>query len=190
MAKMESTFKNMVVVLFLVCFLSSAAVGFVYEKTKEPLALAKLAKKTEAIKLVVPAFDNVPLDEKTDVQIDGGTITLYPAKKNGQLVGTAVETFSTKGFGGDVKLMVGLLPDGTINGIEIIEHRETPGLGDKMDKTKSGFTAQFLNKNPTSFQLKVKKDGGNVDGITAATISSRAFCDAVQRAYQTYRQGS
>jgi len=186
MSKKESTFINMVTTLFLVTLISSAAVGFVYEKTKEPLAVAKLAKKVKAIQAVVPEFDNSPLDEKSEMAVDGGMLIFYPAKKNSQLVGTAVETFSTQGFGGEVKLMVGFLPDGTINGIEIIEQKETPGLGDKMEKNKSGFARQFEHKHPASFHLKVKKDGGDVDGITAATISSRAFCDAVQRAYNIY----
>jgi electron transport complex protein RnfG len=82
--------------------------------------------------------------------------------------------------------MIGILPDGTINDISVLEQKETPGLGDKMQKSKSNFSLQFKNKNPASFKLKVKKDGGEVDAITAATIRSRAFCDAVNRAYNAY----
>jgi electron transport complex protein RnfG len=65
--------------------------------------------------------------------------------------------------------------------ISVLQHKETPGLGTKMTEEK--FLVQFRGKNPGSFPLKVKKDGGQVDAITAATISSRAFCDALQRAY-------
>ena len=82
--------------------------------------------------------------------------------------------------------MVGLLPDGTIYDTAVLTHKETPGLGDKMDKNKSKFSGQFKRKNPSTFSLKVKKDGGAVDAITAATISSRAFCDAIQRAYKAF----
>jgi electron transport complex protein RnfG len=82
--------------------------------------------------------------------------------------------------------MVGFLPDGTIHGIEVIAHKETPGLGDKMESGKSDFSVQFKGKNPENFKLAVVKDGGNVDAITASTISSRAYCDAVKRAYDAF----
>lgn len=188
MAKTESTFKNMVLTLFLVTFISSTALGLVYEVTKEPKALAALAKKNNAIKQVVPQFTNNPLEEKYTKDVEGGTLIFYPAKNDGKLVATAVETFTKKGFSGLIILMVGLLPDGTIYNISVVEHKETPGLGNKIEKSKSDFSLQFKSKNPSTFQLKVKKDGGDVDAITAATISSRAYCDAVQRAIDTYME--
>jgi len=186
MSKTPSTFFNMVVTLFVVSLVSSGGVGWVYEVTKEPIEASTLAKKTKAIEQVVPAFDNNPMNEKRVVEMDGGELAFYPIKKEGVLVGTAVETFTDKGFGGRVKLMVGLLPDGSIKDIVVVEHKETPGLGDKMETKKSNFSGQFKGKNPAQFKLMVKKDGGDVDAITAATISSRAFCDALNRAYQTY----
>jgi len=186
MAKKESTFINMLLTLFLITLIASSAVAFVYEITKEPKARALLAKKVNAIKAVVPEFDNNPVEEQKTVETDGGKFVFYPAKMKGTLVGTAIETFTKKGFGGEVKLMVGLLPSGTIYDIAVIEHKETPGLGDKMDKKKSNFSQQFKGKGPSQFRLIVKKDGGDVDAITAATISSRAFCDAVQKAYDVY----
>jgi Na+-translocating ferredoxin:NAD+ oxidoreductase subunit G len=76
--------------------------------------------------------------------------------------------------------MAGFLPDGSIYKVTVLDHKETPGLGTKMTDLK--FSRQFLGKNPDSFKLLVKKDGGQVDAITAATISSRAYCDALQRA--------
>ncbi len=83
--------------------------------------------------------------------------------------------------------MAGFKPDGTIINITVLEHKETPGLGTKM--TEPSFKDQFMDKNPVEYELKVKKDGGPVDAITAATISSRAYCDAVQRAYNTLKNG-
>ena len=83
--------------------------------------------------------------------------------------------------------MAGFKPDGTIINISVLEQKETPGLGTKMAEPK--FKDQFNDKNPSQYILKVKKDGGPVDAITAATISSRAFCDAVQRAYNTLQKG-
>jgi electron transport complex protein RnfG len=82
--------------------------------------------------------------------------------------------------------MVGFSPDGTIRNTAVLEHKETPGLGDKMETEKSDFPDQFKGENPADFGLSVTKDGGDVDAITAATISSRAFCDAVDRAYKTF----
>lgn len=188
-SKKESTFVSMVLTLFIVTFVASAALGYLYELTKEPIAASKLAKQNTAIKQVVPEFDNEPGNESYTVDIDGGTLTFFPAKKNGELVGTAISTFTNKGFSGEIKLMVGLLPDGTINNISVLEHKETPGLGDKMQKNKSDWSVQFNGKNPENFQLLVTKDGGDVDAITASTISSRAFCDAVERAYKAYMEG-
>ena len=185
MAK-ESTFKNMTITLLIITLLSSASLGFVYSFTKGPIVEAKNAKVNDAIKKVLPEFDNRPTSQKFERDVDGGKIIFYPATKNGESVGTAIQTFTKKGFGGEVDLMVGFLPDATIYSIEVVSHKETPGLGDKMDSGKSNFSVQFKGKNPSDFKLSVKKDGGNVDAITASTISSRAYCDAVQRAYDAF----
>ncbi len=188
MAKKESTFGNMVLTLFIVTFVSSTALGYVYEVTKGPKAKAELEKKIKAISEVVPDFDNSPIEEKVERCAGEQCVMFYPAKKDGQLVGTAVEVTTNKGFAGNITLMVGFLPDGVIFDTAVVEHKETPGLGDKIDKKKSGFAEQFKNKDPQNFRLSVKKDGGDVDAITAATISSRGFCDAVKKAYDSYRK--
>lgn len=182
MAK-ESTFKNMTLTLFVVTLLASTSLGFVYSFTKGPIENAQNAKINNAISKVLPEFDNKPSAEKYTRQVDGGILTFYPATKGGQKVGTAIQTFTKNGFSGQIDLMVGFLADGSIHAIEVIAHKETPGLGDKMESDKSDFSVQFKGKNPATFKLMVTKDGGNVDAITASTISSRAYCDAVQRAY-------
>lgn len=190
MAKKESTIVNMVVTMLVVTFLSSAILGFMNMVTEEPIRLAKEAAVKELIQKVIPEFDNNPAVEKvTRLSSDGlGNLNFYPGKIGGELKGVAVETYTMKGFTGKIVLMVGLKPDGTITQIEVLDHAETPGLGDKMDSQKSDFNVQFRGKNPADFKLKVTKDGGNVDAITASTISSRAYCDAVQRAYDTYME--
>jgi len=99
------------------------------------------------------------------------------------MVGFAIKSFTDKGFAGHIEIMAGFLPDGSINKVVVLSHKETPGLGTKM--TEPNFSNQFLGKNPTDYRLKVKKDGGQVDAITAATVSSRAYCDALQRAFDT-----
>lgn len=188
MAKKESTFPNMLITLLVITFASATSLGYVYELTKEPIAQAKLNKKIEAIKQVVPTFDNNPNDEMYEVAMDNGFILeLYPAKMQDSLVGTAVKTFTKNGFSGEIWLMVGFTPDGSIIDVSVLEHKETPGLGTKM--AEPTFKDQFKTKTPTSYKLSVKKDGGDVDAITAATISSRAFCDAVDRAHKALLKG-
>lgn len=173
----------MILSLLLISAIMSLALGFVYVQTKTPIEMAQKQKVTDAIKKVVPAFDNDPGQEKTIVK----EFEIFPAKKGGQEVGTALKTFSMKGFSGKISLMVGFLPDGTIQNIEVLEQKETPGLGTKMAEPK--FKDQFKGKNPETFKLIVKKDGGDVDAITASTITSRAFCEAVQSAYDVYKKG-
>lgn len=187
MAKKESTFASMVATLSIVALVAAGLLGGVYELTKEPIRLADLRKRNEAIEAVVPAFDTVPSDQIIKYGIDGDTLTLYPAVKNGVVVGTAVETFTKNGFSGEFKLMVGFDTEGAIVDIAVLSHSETPGLGDKMERAKSDFHVQFMGKHPDEFKLAVKKDNGDVDAITASTISSRAYCDAVQRAYQAWK---
>lgn len=180
---MQSSLKNMVVVLGSITLIAGAAVGGIYQLTKEPIEAAQVKKINDAIAQVMPEFDNTPSAEAIEKEVDGETVKIYPATKGGKPVGYAIETFSKNGFGGKMSLMVGFLPDGTIKDISVISHNETPGLGDKIQKSKSNFAVQFEGKNPESFKLAVKKDGGDVDGITASTISSRAFTDAVIRGY-------
>ena len=188
MAKTESTFKNMVLSLTFISLAASACLGFVYEFTKKPIELSNLNKKLEAIKQVVPEFTNNPNEEMYRLPTgDGDSLEIYPAKKDNVVVGYAVNTYTKKGFSGNIILMTGFKPDGSIINITVLEQKETPGLGTKM--TENQFKDQFNEKNPAQFNLKVKKDGGQVDAITAATISSRAFCDAVQRAYNTLLKG-
>ena len=188
MAKTESTFKNMVLSLTLIALGSSAGLGFVYELTKEPIALSVLNKKLNAIREVVPVFDNNPNDEMYMLATgEGDSLEIYPARKNGEIIGYAVNTYTNEGFSGYINLMAGFKPDGTIINISVLQQKETPGLGTKM--ADPGFKDQFMEKNPADFKLKVIRDGGPVDAITAATISSRAFCDAIERAYNTLQKG-
>ena len=189
MAKSESSFKNMVLSLTLISMIASACLGFVYEFTRVPIELSNLNRKVNAIKQVVPEFNNNPYDEMFRLPTgDGDSLDIFPAKKDSILVGYAVSTYTDKGFSGNINLMAGFKPDGSIVNITVLAHKETPGLGTKMAEPK--FKDQFNGKNPADYDLKVRKDGGPVDAITAATISSRAFCDAVQRAYNTLQKGN
>lgn len=178
MAKLQSSLKNMVLSLFVICIFMAAALGFVYSITKYPIEVSKKKTEIEAFKVVLPEFDNDPLAEPQEFN----GITIYTAKKKDSIVGYAVKTFSEKGYGGKITLIAGFLPNGTIHKVAVLEQKETPGLGSNMS---GKFKDQFEGKNPFEFILKVKKDGGDVDAITASTITSRAFCDAVEKAYTT-----
>lgn len=186
MAK-ESTLKNMVVTLTLITLIASSVLGVIYAVTKAPIDAAQTAKINNAISKVVPEFDNDPSADKFQKELEGKSYVVYPAKKGGEIVGYAVESFSTGGFSGRIIIMVGFNADGTINNTAVLSHAETPGLGDKMIEGKSNFSVQFKGKNPDDFKLLVKKDGGDVDAITASTITSRAFCDAVTSAWEVYK---
>ena len=197
MAKIESNFRNIFLCLFIISTLLAGVLGAVNYITKEPIEQTKATKKEAAIKQVMPDFDKLKeakVADKTMIENNifkkeqsADSLVVYDAYKNGKWVGTAVEAFTDKGFSGRIKLMVGFLPNGNIYKIEVLEHAETPGLGDKMEVGKGKFSEQFLEKNPKDFRLVVKKDGGDVDAITAATISSRAYCDAVQTAYDVFK---
>lgn len=181
--KLESTLINMILSLLLISAVMAAALGFVYGVTKGPIEQVVKKKEIQAVREVLPEFDNDPTkDVKT---IDG--LKFYLATKTGQPVGCAVKTFTEKGYSGRFDLMVGFKPDGSINQIVVLEQKETPGLGSKMKEPK--FKGQFNTLNIAGLpdqMVKVKKDGGTIDAITAATISSRAFCDGVQKAYDAY----
>lgn len=184
MAKKESTFGNMVITLFTVAFIAALALGGVYNLTKEPIAMAKKLKIQNAIGRVLPPFDTLIT---TKVLPSDGTdsLTFYKGIKDGQPIGTAIATYSNKGYDAtQIQLMVGFLPNGKIENVEVVQQKETPGLGAKM--LQEQFRGQFNGKNPKDFKLKVKKDSGDVDAITAATISSRAVCDALSRAYKAF----
>ena len=184
MAAKKDTLLNMFVALFVICVVSGGVLGLVYNATKDPIAAAENAKKTEAIKNVLPEFQELK-DMNMKSAMEDAELPFHLAyDANGNFIGAAVETFTNKGFSGNISLMVGILADGTVNNIFVLQHAETPGLGSKM--SEPSFKDQFNNKHADSFNFNVKKDGGDVDAITAATISSRAFCDAVNRAISTF----
>ena len=186
----ESSLRNMVVVLFAVCLVASAALGGIYTLTKEPIEAAQVAKTNSAIAAVVPEFDNNPSDSANvrEIDVDGAVSKVYVAKKGEEVVGYAIESSTSKGFSGNITIMVGFAPDGTIVNTSVISHAETPGLGAKIANPEDPFIVQFAGKNPGNpdFKLAVKKDGGSVDAITASTITSRAYAKAVETAIAVY----
>ena len=180
MPKLKSSLKNMILSLVLISVVMAAALSYVYMVTKEPIEKANREKEAKAIREVLPPFDNDPLQTKLEKE----GIEFYVATMKGDTVGCAVKTFTEKGFNGRFELMIGFLPDGKIKNIVVLKQKETPGLGTRITSEK--FSGQFINQDFSTYRLAVKKDGGDVDAITAATISSRAYCDAVDKAYRGY----
>lgn len=189
MAKLKSTLPNMLLSLTIICLVAGAILALVNQYTTGPIAASKAATLQNAIRQVVPEFDNNPTaDAFLAATAEGDSVKIYPALKAGNFVGAAVESFTKKGFSGEIKVIVGFDASGKLYNYSVLQHAETPGLGAKMqewfraDKNKQS----VLGRNLADGALKVTKDGGDVDAITAATISSRAFLDAINRAYSAY----
>ncbi|MBR5018308.1 MAG: RnfABCDGE type electron transport complex subunit G [Bacteroidales bacterium] len=178
----KSTFGNMVLVLSGICLVCSALLGTVYAVTKAPIEASEVQKVNAAIAAVTPAFDNVPSEAVRNVE--GGQI--YTATNAGEPVGYAIKV-SVGGFGGPLQLMVGFKPDGTVYNTSVISHSETPGLGAKLVDENIAPRVQVKGKNPASDNISVKKDGGEIDAITASTITSRAFLKGVNAAYEVFK---
>ena len=186
MKKLESSLKNMLRVLTGVTVVSVALLAWVNELTKEPIAQANAKALSDAVSLVVPDFDNNPIAEKKIQEVNGVQYAVYPATKSGEYIGAAVEA-SAMGFGGDLKVLVGFDAEGNILNYSLLSHAETPGLGSKADTWfKKGNKGDITGMNPGKAVLTVSKDGGQVDAITASTITSRAFLSAVNAAYAAY----
>lgn len=191
MKKLESTLLNMTLVLTGVAVITGGILAYVNNLTSGPIKAQKEKVLADGIMTVMES-DNV-IVEKTDTirqKDDKGKETTYIIYKandsNGNNLGAAVES-TTGGFGGDLKVLVGFNSEGTILGYTILEHAETPGLGAKADKWfQKGEKGDIIGKNPLE-PLSVSKDGGQIDAITASTITSRAFLKAVNNAYLAYK---
>ncbi len=176
----------MLLVLTGITAICVALLAYVNELTKEPIAQANAKTLSDAVKAVVPGFDNDPIAEKKVQMVNGVEYAVYPASKGGEFIGAAVES-KAMGFGGDLKVLVGFDAKGNIIDYSLLSHAETPGLGSKADAWfKKGEKGDITGKNPGETPLTVTKDNGQIDAITASTITSRAFLNAVNLAYAAY----
>ena len=179
----------MVLVLTAVAVVMGGILAIVNHLTEGPISEVKKKKTNDGIKAVM-VCDNLTVDKtdtvKHDINGKEFTYIIYQVKDaQGDDLGAAVES-TTMGFGGNLKVMVGFDPDGKILGYTLLEHAETPGLGAKADKWfQKGEKGDIVGKSPAE-PLTVSKDGGQVDAITASTITSRAFLLAVNNAYNAY----
>lgn len=177
----QSSFKNMVLCLFVICIVCSTLLAVVYAVTAAPIQAAAEAKTNAAIAQVVPPFDGSP--EEGSVSVDGADYPYYTVSDASGVAGYAIIS-SGSGFSGAVQVMVGFYPDGRIYNTAVLSQAETPGLGAKCVEPE--FRDQFKDFDPAVKKLSVTKDGGDVNAITASTITSRAFCDALNGAVKAF----
>ena len=177
---------NLVVILTLTCVIAALSMALADRLTEGRIDTQKKMEKVSSIKNILPPFDNDPLADKKE--IDGETF--YIGKKAGKLTGIALEV-EGEGYSGGIRIMVGIDPTGTITGVEILEQLETPGLGARIEDDT--FRAQFKGKSLTNSKLveghlAVKKDNGDIDALTGATVSSRGVTEAVDKALNIFQQ--
>jgi electron transport complex protein RnfG len=191
MKKLESSLLNMTLVLTLVAVVMGGILASVNHLTEGPIAEQKEKALADGIKAVMVCDDlKVAKTDEVKQNDDKGKEVVYTIYQiqdaQGKDLGAAVES-TTMGFGGDLKVLVGFDAEGNILGYTLLEHAETPGLGAKADKWfQKGQKGDIIGKSPAE-PLTVSKDGGQVDAITASTITSRAFLLAVNNAYNAYK---
>ena len=190
MKKLESSLTNMTLVLTLVAVVMGGILAFVNHLTEGPIQQQKEKALADGIKAVMVCNDLVvaePVEVKQTVDGKEHTFIIYNVKDaQGKDLGAAVQSV-TMGFGGDLKVLVGFDSEGSILGYTLLEHAETPGLGAKADQWfQKDQKGDIIGKSPAE-PLTVSKDGGQVDAITASTITSRAFLKAVNNAYNAYK---
>ncbi|MDR2775111.1 MAG: RnfABCDGE type electron transport complex subunit G [Tannerella sp.] len=189
MEKLKSTLPNIMLSLTAICLIAGIALSAANKYTENAIAASKATELQNAIKNVTPEFDNNPTDEQYKAAVaEGDSLIVYPAKKDGKPVGCAIESYTKNGFSGMIRVMVGFDAEGKLFNYSVLEHNETPGLGSKMEEwfRQDKKRQNIIGYNMSGKPLRVTKDGGDTDAITAATISSRAFLDAVNLAYAAY----
>ena len=180
----QSSFKNMTVCLFAICIVCSSLLAGVYALTKAPIDAAAAAKNEAAIKEVLPETA-VTIEEERTVDFEGASYAYNLAyDEAGNTVGCAINV-APVGFGGPIPIKVGFDASGVIWNTKVLSQAETPGLGAKC--VEASFSEQFKGFDPAQKKLAVKKDGGDVDAITASTITSRAYADGVALAVKVFQ---
>ena len=180
----KSSFKNMTLCLLAICLVCSSLLAGVYALTKEPIEAADRAKNEAAIKEVLPD-GATSFDEEKIFSFEGKDYKYVVARdENGNFVGCAIDV-EPVGFGGPIKIKVGFNAEGVIWNTKVLSQAETPGLGAKC--TEPSFADQFKQFNPAEKSLKVTKDGGDVNAITASTITSRAYASGLATAVNVFQ---
>lgn len=179
----------MVIVLTSTAAIMGGVLALVHDATAEPVRQAEINAKNEALAMVLPDFNNDPSATQQTVTLENESrpVQIYTGLNGDVVTGIAVESYTSDGFSGDIIIMVGFDTDGKLTGYKVLQHAETPGLGAKADDWFRDPTDSRSVIGTTS-EIALKKDNGEIDGITAATITSRAFVDAVNRARKAFNQ--
>ena len=170
--------------------LSTATIlGGVELATRQPIADARRAAAISALNEILPPgwYDNDLLQSAREMEFDGRSSTVYTARHRGRVVAVILSAVAPDGYTGAIEFLLGLRRDGSILGVRVTHHRETPGLGDKIDVRKSPWIRSFDGKsmsNTPAAQWRVKRDGGTFDQFTGATITPRAMVSAVHRYFE------
>lgn len=197
MKKLQSTLPNMVIVLTAVAVISGGVLASVNNATEAPIKAQSEKALAEGIKNVMATNELQVIGEDTIKQdVNGKEQTFVVHNVNdaqGKYLGAAIES-TTMGFGGDLKVLVGISTDDKVLGYTVLQHAETPGLGAKADawfKNEAAPQSNIVGRTMDAAKpLTVSKDGGEINAITASTITSRAFLNAVNQAYAAYKQKS
>ena len=186
MKKLPSTLPNMLCVLTLISVIAAGALAYVNKMTAGPIEENKARTLAEGINSVLGVTDAQVQETTVAEDANGNPVVIYSTDK-----GVAVQAIDPNGFGGTLKVLVGFAEEGSIKGYTVLEHAETPGLGAKASFWfQKGEKGDIIGKNPGEKELTVSKDGGEVDAITASTITSRAFLRAVNVAFRAYAGAS
>ncbi|RTZ94250.1 MAG: electron transporter RnfG [Deltaproteobacteria bacterium] len=178
---------KLIIPLTIICVVAAVSLSYVHKITLKPIAYQKRMEKVRALKRVLPAYDNDPDKEILKVPGEkGNSVEVNLAKKGGKLIAVAYRMVSHKGYSGDIELLMGVDLKGKITGIEILSMSETPGLGARIEEP--AFKKQFVGKTLKNTKWAVKKDGGDIDQITGATISPRAVTEAIHRGLQLFEK--
>ena len=177
---------RLVIVLTVICLAAGFMLAWVNMLTAEQIAKAEMGEKLEALRAVLPEYDNVPSSNTCTIEEDGNTWVFYVARNGNDFVGAAFETTSSEGYGGDITVMVGVTAQKHLCAIDVLKAKETPGLGAKIDEPV--FKNQFADKAIETTTWAVTKDQGDIHAITAATISSRAVVTAVDQGLDVFTE--
>ena len=176
------------ILLGFVALLCTAISTGIFFLTKDKIDEVMAAQQRELLLQVIPQdyFNNNLLESAVIPQDKNlvGIQKIYFAKKDGNVSAYAYETTAPDGYSGDIRLLVGLDPKGEILGVRVIEHHETPGLGDKIELRISNWILNFTHQSINDHNLNewaVKKDGGKFDQFSGATITPRAVVNQTKR---------
>ena len=189
---MMKDMSRLLISLTLIASIAGLLLSLVESATREPIKEQRRLQMIKALGAVLPEFDNSPdtdtvtLQQGVDKKGEPIEVVFYRARKDGDLVGTAFRVVAPDGYSGNIVVMVGVRPDGKVNAIKVLNHAETPGLGDKIEEP--WFEDWFKGKGLEGTDWRVKKDGGDFDQLTGATISTRAIVGAVAKGLEFYQE--